>query len=351
MATSHADSKVHRLALAIYRDGVTAATTTGERWVLGYRPGLDALRGIAVLLVLADHMRFPPAAEWGAVGVTLFFVLSGFLITSLLLHEWRTTGHLDLVAFYRRRALRLLPALLVVCAAVTAVYVTTGHASRVLPEVGGALSYMANWLRIAGVDMGVMSHTWSLAVEEQFYVAWPLVLLLIGRWRLAIPVMLAALVLVATTRAALTVTDVGELRLRTGTDLNADALIGGCALAFFAAGRHVAAPPLVGYAGLAALAVALGAGYANLVESAGMVASMVAGVLLVWYLSTAELAGLPWTPVAAIGKISYGVYLWHAPVLAVMPNASAVTAFSAIVAIAAASYRFVEVPFLRLKNR
>src|SRR5262245_16542953 len=149
------------------RMGPDQAIAQGSPWRLGYRPALDGLRGIAVLLVVFAHAEYLRNA--GGHGVNIFFVLSGFLITSLLLDENAKAGRIDLIAFYRRRAARLFPALFLVAGFVAVYLVITGHPERVAPDVGGALSYVGNWLQAAGVKMVLTSHTWSLAVEEQFY--------------------------------------------------------------------------------------------------------------------------------------------------------------------------------------
>ena len=136
---------------------------------LTYRPELDGLRGIAVLLVIGGHLLVPGMGGGAHVGVTIFFVLSGYLITSVLREKH------DLAAFYVRRARRLLPALLVWVLALTLAGVIT--ARDALPP----LLYVANWAAVGGGLSTPLAHTWSLATEEQFYLLWPLVLIAMRR--------------------------------------------------------------------------------------------------------------------------------------------------------------------------
>jgi peptidoglycan/LPS O-acetylase OafA/YrhL len=149
---------------------------------------LDGLRGIAVLLVVAVHtLAYTRLNTWhaGALGVDLFFVLSGFLITSLLLGEWSRTAAISLRAFYARRSRRLLPALLTVIAlfALVSIIATPWRAPQVLLLAALRASYLSNFFIAATVNGGGrgFNHLWSLAQEEQFYLLWPLTLLFLRR--------------------------------------------------------------------------------------------------------------------------------------------------------------------------
>jgi peptidoglycan/LPS O-acetylase OafA/YrhL len=167
------------------------ARSGGERPErLGYQPALDGIRAVAVVLVLLFHFRATgnrPLVAGGFLGVDMFFVLSGFLITTLLLEERLGTGHISLRSFYARRALRLFPplALAVVAAIVLVLVLDPGDPSR--PEWSGVLGatfYYANWLRITSGDvLGILDHTWSLSIEEQFYLFFPPLLALVMWWR------------------------------------------------------------------------------------------------------------------------------------------------------------------------
>ena len=149
-----------------------------------YVPALDGLRGLAVLLVVLFHAAAPPF-QGGFVGVDMFFVLSGYLITNLLLQEYQQQGRIDFGRFYLRRFLRLMPALLFMTAtfALVASWQLEGEPLRqALGEIPWAVSYLANWARAWDlIPMFYLVHTWSLAIEEQFYLLWPVVLLWTAR--------------------------------------------------------------------------------------------------------------------------------------------------------------------------
>lgn len=159
----------------------------------GYQPALDGSRAVAVLLVMVAHaLPFSPNTELlrtfrGAnAGVMVFFVLSGFLITSLLIQEWRASGSISLGKFYARRALRLLPALILVLLVFGAIFAAFGFKGRVpLNAIIATIFYVANWVRAYNLfPLGGLSHCWSLSIEEQFYLCWPLILIcmLRARW-------------------------------------------------------------------------------------------------------------------------------------------------------------------------
>ena len=157
---------------------------------MSYIPGLDGVRALAVVVVVAYHLGVP-WMQGGLLGVGVFFTLSGFLITSLLLDAWQRDGRLGLGSFWLRRARRLLPALVLVLAvvlAVTALVDSSALAQRWRESVG-ALLFVSNWQTITdGVSYfdrvggpGPLDHVWSLAVEEQFYLLWPLLLVVLLR--------------------------------------------------------------------------------------------------------------------------------------------------------------------------
>jgi peptidoglycan/LPS O-acetylase OafA/YrhL len=176
--------------------GRTSGTYVPDVKRLGYRPELDGIRAVAISLVVLDH--FFGLDGGGSAGVRLFFVLSGFLITTLLLEEHAATGSIKLGAFYRRRARRLLPAL----AALLLVYVgfQAGHLgiSRAAERVALAGSYVSNFavaFRVHDVISGTaLGPLWSLAQEEQFYAFWPLLLIAVIRSRRFLTYLLAAFV-------------------------------------------------------------------------------------------------------------------------------------------------------------
>ncbi|MFM2353204.1 MAG: hypothetical protein RLZZ608_610, partial [Actinomycetota bacterium] len=173
-------------------------------------PGLDGLRALAIVLVLAYHL-FPGLAPGGFIGVDVFFVVSGYLITALLIAEHREHGRISLGRFWARRARRLLPALIVVVGLSSAVAALIG--GDILVGIGwqlaGVLTFSSNWWSIAQgasyldqTSPDLFRHAWSLAVEEQFYLVWPLAMILLLflplRWlRVAVPLALAVVAAVA----------------------------------------------------------------------------------------------------------------------------------------------------------
>ncbi|HEX9992172.1 MAG TPA: acyltransferase family protein [Acidimicrobiales bacterium] len=345
------------------------------------RPALDGLRGVAVAAVLAFHGGMP-WAEGGFLGVDVFFVLSGYLITTLLLDEGSATGGLRLGRFWRYRAARLLPPLLAVVAATVALRLGAGdRTDAALRGDGlGALAYVANWRFVAGAASyfgeaappSPLLHTWSLAVEEQFYLVWPLVVGLALRWRRPL-VALAAVaglgaagstVLMAALHRPLT----DPSRVYLGTDTHATGLLVGALLAVGLArrgGRPVPGAGVAGVAGAAVLAwmtVAVDGGRADLYEGGLLAAALAAGTVV----AAVELApgaavgrALSARPLVALGRISYGVYLWHWPLFLALNGArTGLTGWPLLavrslvtVAVAAASHRLLELPVRARRDR
>ncbi|HUL28555.1 MAG TPA: acyltransferase, partial [Streptosporangiaceae bacterium] len=213
-----------------------------------YMPGLDGLRALAVLAVVAYHLGLG-WAPGGLLGVGVFFTLSGYLITDLLLSQWETTGRMRLADFWRRRARRLLPALFVMLAVVAA-WVTLLDRGQ-LPAIRGAVlssvAYVSNWWLIAQHSSYFaqfappmpLGHLWSLAVEEQFYLIWPWLLWLGLRWVRGRPwgftkLALATLLLAAVSAVAMALLyqpGYDPTRVYDGTDTRAFAVLIGAALA------------------------------------------------------------------------------------------------------------------------
>lgn len=286
----------------------------------------------------------------GNLGVTVFFTLSGYLITRLLLEELAATGRIDLPGFWRRRALRLLPALLAFVAgcAVLLPLLPEATPSGVLPT----LLYFSNWTRATGGDIGAFSHTWSLAVEEQFYLVWPLVVAVCWRW-------LTWQRLVAVAAGIMLVREVlagswSFVRIETGFDLRADALLVGCALAF-AVHAGWRAPAWFGQVGVGALAVALFAHQLGL-DLSWMRHSLAAVATCAVIASPTAIRALAARPLVWFGRRSYGAYLWHYPLaLIILGDDHSLTRVAMLLAVTlavtAASYRYIEEPFLKLKRQ
>ncbi len=336
---------------------------------------------MAVASVFAYHADLGWATG-GFLGVDVFFVISGFLITALLLAEWRRDAWLDVVHFWQRRALRLLPALLLLLVAVWVAvpFLAADQAGRLRGDTRAAVLYISNWRLIfqhqsyfeATGRPPVLQHLWSLAVEEQFYLLWPLVLWCgLGLRRRASKLVwwiLAGAVGSAALMAALYKPGTDPSRVYYGTDTRAAALLIGAALAcVWAPWRFKRTPrwparTLLGAAAVAALA-GLGWCVANLNQFSeslyrgGFLGVAVVAAVLVAVLAHPATPGVPAVlgsrPLVWVGRRSYGIYLFYWPVLMMtrahydVPlsgNALLAARAAVTVAIAALSYRFVEMP-------
>lgn len=320
-------------------------------------PALDGVRGIAILLVMLAHLGVPGFRSGGVTGVTLFFVLSGFLITSLLVGELGSSGRIDVKQFYVRRVRRLLPALLALVAVALLYESIAGKGPAQVGFSIGALSYMGNWLAVKGIWLGPwLGHTWSLAIEEQFYLLWPAVIILFRR-RLGLLLCLALIGAAASAseRVLLWHGAVSENRVYNGTDTRADAILLGSALALWVARDGRLPRGWVAALGAVMLlsATALG-GAADVYLVAPTLAALGAVLLL------ARPANLfAWTPLGFTGRISYSLYLWHVPMIYVivhrMNNDPLIVRVAALFgvsyALAILSYRFIEQPFRHKRQR
>ena len=279
---------------------------------LAYLPALDGLRAIAVLLVLAYHAR-APFAPGGFIGVDLFFVLSGFLITRLLFAEQDRSGRIDIGRFYLRRLRRLYPALLLMLAAHLLV------APRIWPELDHvrdtllAGTYVANWSIVAIQAPVVLSHTWSLAVEEQFYLLWPLLIAwLPQQHRVRV---LVGLFLVATlwrVAAGLVGIPGWAVYLRFDTRLSG-MVLGACIAALPIVVTH---PKRWIWTGLVAVAaITLWARWLDptYLRVGITLSELAAAVLIIGALHHPGVLARP--TLAWIGRLSYGMYLWHYPLM------------------------------------
>jgi peptidoglycan/LPS O-acetylase OafA/YrhL len=352
-----------------------------ERDRLSYQPALDGVRAIAILSVLASHM-FSTLGP-GGDGVDVFFVLSGFLITTLLLQEHHSTGRISLRAFWWRRAARLLPALLVMCPVVAVASILIKPEGWRTTAVGivPALLYVSAWVRASGVsDLAWMGHTWSLSVEEWFYFGWPLCMIAaLRRGSRATAWIIAAACLAVVYRLVSEQSGLPFHYLYNAPDQRACQLLIGCAAgaglfalgerrglyarAFIAAG--VIGSLVVGatLSGLAAEHAKHGISYISgqsTVIALGTAAAILSFVVAPRWLLARTLA---WRPLIWTGRRSYGLYLWHFPIFGLVLlgqgplagvelDGARVLAIGLSFGIAAISFRYVERPAIRwVRNR
>jgi peptidoglycan/LPS O-acetylase OafA/YrhL/lysophospholipase L1-like esterase len=354
-----------------------------------YMPGLDGLRALAVLAVIAFHEQLG-WAPGGLLGVGVFFTLSGYLITDLLLGQWATRGRLALADFWARRARRLLPALFVMLAVVTA-WITLADRARLAGlrgSVVAAATYSSNWYLIVQgqsyfarfAPPAPLDHLWSLAVEEQFYLAWPWLLLAglicLRRLRhgrpggvawLALPI-LAMAACSAWAMLALYHPGLDPTRVYEGTDTRASGLLIGAALAMAwpsrrgaaAAGRATRiALDAAAFAGLGVIFVMIWrtGQYSPFLYRGGLILLSAASAAVIAAAArpgtlTGKMLGCG--PLRWLGVRSYGVYLWHYPVIVLFTPANATedlarAAWQTVVtiALAALSWRYIEEPIRR----
>ncbi|WP_245908795.1 acyltransferase family protein [Mycobacterium neglectum] len=353
-------------------------------------PALDGIRAVAVALVLADHGGIP-GLSGGFLGVDVFFVLSGFLITSLLLDEHRRTAQIRLGDFWIRRARRLLPALLVMVLVVVAArdLFSPESTASLRDDAVASFLWISNWAFVAqradyfaqGAPPSPLQHTWSLGVEEQYYLLWPLLLIGVAalfwaRLRLAVFVLSIVGVIASATAAIVLTTDSTLNRVYFGTDSRAQALLVGSAAAALLVRDwsvlndggtlirtrwgHIVARilPFIGVAVLGA-AAHYATGSVSDFRSGLLITVAIAAVLVVAPVALEQegpvARALAWGPLVWLGAISYGVYLWHWPVfLALNGERTGLSGWplfalrcAATVALAAASWWLLEQPVRR----
>ena len=314
----------------------------------GRRPELDGVRGIAIALVVASHALLPTGVFEGGgfVGVQLFFVLSGYLITGILMREREQTGSISLRHFYERRLRRLAPALVLFLAVYAAWAIVEGLDRS--HDVLAAILYSANWVEATGNSMHEIGHLWSVAVEEQFYLVWPIALMALLR----LPNPRAAILYLAVGLAVWRVLVFGVTtdwhRVYFATDTVAFALLAGAALAFLPRVRWPVAA--LGLGLLVALSITTNH-QTGPAATASLMLTSPAAVLG----SMALIAGagglLAWRPLVWLGEISYALYLWHSAInqtagaIYGMDTAERWWVIPVSLVVAWASTRFVEARF------
>jgi peptidoglycan/LPS O-acetylase OafA/YrhL len=348
-----------------------------------YLPGLDGIRAIAVAAVVGYHLG-APWLPGGLLGVGVFFTLSGYLITTILISTWDRSGNLDMRHFWVRRARRLLPALIMVL--IVVLVATPVLDNDVLPQRGiealAALLSVGNWTTLAS-DVsyfqpvggpGPLDHLWSLAVEEQFYLLWPLVLLLLFKTLRSRLDRMAFVTLGLATMSfllmlLLAAPGIDNSHAYQGTDARAGGLLIGAALAMVWPPSQPASKVsenrrlIVDFLGVAALALIVG----MFVLTNDHAIWLYRGGILLLSLATAVLVGAVVQPASVVGPVlgvlplrwigerSYGIYLWHLPVVAFMPQAVLATSplvragvqLALIILLSALSWAVLENPIRR----
>ncbi|MGH0924319.1 acyltransferase family protein [Bacillus pacificus] len=345
-----------------------------------YMVGLDSLRGLAILGVILYHINF----NWmpgGFLGVTVFFVLSGYLITDILAMEWKRNKRIDLKKFWLSRARRLLPGMIVMLV-ITLAWITIFHSS-LLEKMRGdslaALFYVSNWWyiyhKLSYFDnfnqISPLNHFWSLAVEEQFYVVWPFIISL-GLYYIKKQSRMILLICLGVFASALAMTilyepGVDPSRIYYGTDTRAFSLLIGAVLALVWPSNRLAnkiipkARFILDVVGGIALIIILVMfwktnQYDPFLYKGGMVLLSIATALLVANLAhpASRIAQfLRFRPLRWVGVRSYGIYLWHYPILTLTtPKVTvgdfsiirAILQFLLIILIAQISWKFIEKP-------
>lgn len=341
----------------------------------GHIPGLDGLRALSVLIVVIAHMGFEHIVP-GGFGVTVFFFISGFLITRLLLAESESKGKVKLGKFYMRRIVRLYPALLFMLYITSCFYIIFKFGYPAPMEIAAGVGYFTNVFQVIsrmGGELPFMpwTHLWSLAVEEHFYLGFPILVVLFRKnWRNLARVLVTVIIGAALWRSYiafgtnLPAADYNYMM----TDARIDSLAWGCLLSVI---LHVSGsavryksfigllPTLVGFAGLAASFLIRDDSFRYTLRFSVQGFSIFLLILNLYYWRALGFAFsiLEWKPLAYIGTISYALYLWHVPVIDMMVRgfgdnfANKAIAVALSFGLAVFSFNFVEKPFIRLRRQ
>ncbi len=354
-----------------------------QSYPLGYSAGLDGLRGLMTIGVLTAHTRHA-LLPGSILYLDIFFVMSGYFITGLLLRDWDRHGRIRFWNFYRRRFARIVPPFAAMIAAYLAIFplFQTDFRSTAL-DAGMAMAYLMNLWRagllpfIPNIEVSYLGHTWSLAIEEQFYILWPCALLIllrtVGSGRRAIAIVLAAALAVWAWRVWLTAGGAPWQRLYNGTDTRIDAFMVGCALAMWLRTRPFDGNPRLDRAIASAAWPLLIVGafvsayfvfpdHRFYYYAGSVLFGVVPGVLFVIILTRPRRTILhvifEQPPLVFVGRIFYACYLWHLPIFAVLnwhfglrAGTRALIGFPLVFLLAVLSYVLIERRFMRTTSQ
>lgn len=302
-----------------------------------HEPALDGIRGLAVLSVMVFH-AIPTQLSGGFLGVDIFFALSGYLITGLLLTEYEKTGQIDFRRFFAKRWFRLMPALLlmlIVYGTVIWIFKPTAVLKNQGVDILAALLYLTNWVRVINRNQATdLGHTWSLGVEAQFYLVWPFMLLLLLRYFGIKRGLLISVVSLAVfsyvIRYWLTQQGVDVSRVYNGADTRAETLMWGAALAVVlklyskmpigVAQQKSTWPGVAVWVSLAVLLamIAQTQWLSDFYYQMGITLAALLSASLIGYLHLFEKTSLrrifEYKPLVWVGAVSYGLYVWHFPI-------------------------------------
>lgn len=344
---------------------------------LGRHLPFDGIRGVAIVFVILAHLGWK-FADGAVVFMDIFFVLSGFLITAVLMQEYQRTGAISLKNFYLRRAMRLFPALFAVLAilAVFALPLPREEAIKAYRSILITFFYAANWVLAFSPRevLGPLNHTWSLAVEEQFYFTWPcaLIFLLRRKWErhYSVALLLAVAAASALHRFLLWNGPASRPRVYFALDTRLDSILIGCALGLLFSWemlpkteRQIKMLKIAGrVSSLFILLVVLTSARDSAYLFQGVLTLVSVATTLViletLYHPTGTVARvLGFRPLVWMGQLSYGLYIWHYPIFRQFtrfdwaPFVVTLAKLALTFAVASASYYWLEMPFLRLKSR
>ena len=351
---------------------MSAPTQLDSKLDCSHLPALDGLRAIAVFLVIVAHFGFVMVP--GAHGVMTFFVLSGFLITWLLLRESEQTGSVSLSGFYKRRTLRIFPAFYFYWLTLVLLLIVTRH-TVLWSHALSALSYTSNYyLALTGDPNNGFSHTWSLAIEEQFYLLWPVIFIAFRKNLRRMTTLLICIILATWVYRAVLCLGfaIDQGYIQSAFDTRFDALMVGCMIAVLlkrnaipSFWRGVTSSSMLPLATIALLMISVYAGEVYIARYRDVVGfaiePLLVGIFIVQMIALSSRKGWSWLesrPVRFLGRISYSLYLYQQltlystrkalsgfPVIVQFVGVIAVTVIAATL-----SHYFVERPFLKMKT-